>query len=82
MWNQGDRVKVNPQQRRPIGLQGRLGTVLRTAPSGLVEVEMDSYLFPAGMGIVAFEAHDLLPTKKLKPRPKRRPAPLIPDEAW
>lgn len=44
-------------------MANRLGTVLRTSGSGLVEVKMDSFQL-AGIGIIAFKADDLMPTKK------------------
>lgn len=59
-----DRVKV-ASHHYGSGMQGRLGTVLRTAPSGLVEVDMDS-LYQAGIGIIAFKSDDLVPTAKKK----------------
>jgi translation initiation factor IF-1 len=66
MWMNGDRVKISPTHYGS-GLQNRLGTVLRTSPSGLVEVELDSY-YLAGIGIVAFKEADLLPTVKKRRR--------------
>lgn len=61
-WKPDDRVKVLPTHYGS-GLQSRLGTVLRTTPTGLVEVEMDS-TYLAGIGIVAFRPEDLTTTKK------------------
>jgi hypothetical protein len=62
VWATGDRVKISTEHYGT-GLQSRLGTVLRTAPAGLVEVDLDSH-YLAGIGIVAFKATDLLPTEK------------------
>lgn len=64
-WKVGDRVKVSPDHYGT-GLQSRLGTVLRVTPSGLIEVDMDSLYWPAGIGVVAFRPEDLLPTKSKK----------------
>lgn len=61
-WVIQDRVKVS-STHYGTGLQGRLGTVLRVAPGGLVEVELDS-LYQAGIGIVAFKAGDLVKARK------------------
>jgi hypothetical protein len=60
-WKKNDRVKVSPSH--PSGLGGRLGTVLRTSPGGLVEVDLDSW-YQAGVGLVAFRPEDLVPTDK------------------
>ena len=73
-WKPQDRVKVRVDHYGT-GLQSRLGTVLRTTPTGLVEVEMDS-TWQAGIGIVAFRPHDLEPTKK-KRRVKKRASSLL-----
>ena len=69
-WKPEDRVKVIPTHYGS-GLQGRLGTVLRTTQHGLVEVEMDS-TYMAGIGIVAFRPSDLMETKKKRPKMGKR----------
>lgn len=61
-WLPGDRVKVVPEHYGS-QMANRLGTVLRTSGSGLVEVKMDFFQL-AGIGIIAFKADDLMPTKK------------------
>lgn len=63
-WKKNDRVKVAPHHYGS-GMQGRLGTVLRTTPSGLVEVELDSF-YQAGIGIIAFKSGDLVSSIKKK----------------
>lgn len=65
-WKRCDRVKVIPTHYGS-GMAGRLGTVLRVAPGGLVEVDLDSH-YNAGIGIVAFKADDLVST----PNQRRR----------
>jgi hypothetical protein len=71
-WKKNDRVKVSPDHYGS-GLQERLGTVLRITPGGYVEVDLDSFRWPAGIGIVAFRPEDLVATKKARRQPKPTP---------
>ena len=43
--------------------EGKIGSVLRNTPGGLVEVELDS-MAGAGIGLVAFKPEELVPTDK------------------
>jgi hypothetical protein len=66
----GDRVKVVLGR-----YAGRLGTVSRVTPGGLVEVALDS-LANAGVGIVAVRSDNLQTTTKNRPRVNPQPLPI------
>jgi hypothetical protein len=66
-WHRGDRVKVLGGR-----YAGRLATVSRVTPGGLVEVELDS-MAGAGIGIIAVRPGDLLATTRKRPRASPRP---------